>query len=137
MCFQRKEKKKERKKVNQSKIGEKQKTKKNRKGKNNMKSFFGPDNVWANVQNCREQKERKTNSNNNLVKTRGMHEAITFLVTNQIFVFAHALCRTKEKKEKKNKKGKGQNTQKPNFPPKSSFLKSPIDPWLRILSLIW
>jgi len=57
-----------------------------------------------------------------------MHEAITFLVTNQIFVFAHALCRTKEKKEKKNKKGKGQNTQKPNFPPKSSFLKSPIDP---------
>jgi len=51
-----------------------------------------------------------------------MHEAIVFLVTNQIFVFARAPRRTKEKKEK-HRKGKGQNTQKPKFPPNfSKFL---------------
>ena len=55
------------------------------------------------MQNCRKQKERKSNSNNNLVKTRGMHEAITFLVTNQIFVSTFALRRTKEKGKKKEK----------------------------------
>jgi len=48
-----------------------------------------------------------------------MHEAITFLVTNQIFVPVLVSQRTKEEKQKrKTKKGKGQNTQKPKFPPK-------------------
>jgi len=73
------------------------------------------------------KRKKKGNSNNNLVKTQGIHEAITFLVTNQIFVSALAPRQTKERK-KKHRKGKGQSTQKPKFPPKSSFLQSPIDP---------
>jgi len=88
------------------------------------------------MQNCWEQKEKKSNNNNNLVKARGMHEAITFLVTNQILVSALVPHRTKEKREEKQKREMPEHP-KAKFPPKSNFLKSPIDPWLCILALIW
>ena len=50
--------------------------------------------------------KKKGNSNNNLVKTRGIREAITFVVICQIFVSALAPHRTKEKKKKKTEKEK-------------------------------
>ena len=59
--------------------------------------------------------EKKRNSNNNLVKTRGMHEEITFLVTNQILCPLVLRVEPKRKRKRKNKKGKGQNTQNPAF----------------------
>ena len=52
------------------------------------------------------KRKKKGNSNNNLVKTLGMHEAITFFVTNQIFVFALAPRQTKEEKKQKRKRPK-------------------------------
>ena len=57
------------------------------------------------------KRKKKGNSNNNLVKTRGMHEVITFLVTNQIFVSALAPHRTKEKKKTEKEKAKTPKSQ--------------------------
>ena len=77
---------------------------KTKEKKKNMERFL--DQTMS-EQICRiveSKKERKSNSNNNLVKTRGMHEAIAFLVTNQIFVSVLAPRKTKEKKKKKRKK---------------------------------
>ena len=76
-----------------------------------------------NVQNCQKQK-RKEDSDSNLVKTLGMREANTYLVTNQILY----PCWSHIEPKKINRKGKGQDTKKPKFPPKSGFLKTPIGP---------
>ena len=59
--------------------------------------------------------------------TWGTHEAVTFLVTNQIFVSTLVPRRTKEKR-KKNKKGKGQNTQSQISHQRHHSRKCPVDP---------
>jgi len=61
-----------------------------------------------------------------------MREAITFLVTNQIFMPAF-LSRSAKKKTEKEKA----ETPKAKFPTKIRLPKCPIDRWLRMLSLIW
>ena len=77
--------------------------------------------------------KKKENCNSKSVKTWGMREAITCLVTNQIFVFALVPHWTKEKRKQK---GKARTT-KAKSPTKIQLPKSPVDPWLHILSLIW
>ena len=109
MCSKRKEKKKERKKVNNQRLEKSKRKKIEKKEKEYEKGSW--DQTMS-EQMCRiveSKKERKSNNNNDLVKTRGMHEAITFLVTNQILF---SLLLRGEPKRKKKK----QNRQRPKHP---------------------
>ena len=92
----RKAKEKKKKKINRSRVEEKRKKTKEKE------RFVEPNNVLMMCKIVR----KKENSNSDLVKTWGMHEAMTFAVTNQIFVSALAPRRTKEKKKKKTEKEK-------------------------------
>jgi len=103
MCSKRKEKKKERKKVNQSnKDWRKAKEKIEKKEKEYKKGSWDQimsEQIWRIIES---KKESKSNSNNDLVKTQGMQEVITFLVTNQILF--PLLLRGEPKRKKKKEK---------------------------------
>ena len=87
---------------------------------------------------CRIVKSKKKgNSNNNLVKTRGMHEAITFLVTNQIFVSTRAPCRTKEKKKRKRKKQEKVKAKTPKSQSSHQNLAFKKSYWSMIMHIIF
>ena len=109
--IKRKENKRE-KKINQSKIGGKQK--KNKERKKNTERIFGLDSVWTICKIVKSKRKEKQ-------PWLGIHEAITFLVTNQIFVIALVPRQTKEKR--KIDKGKAETPKSPNSPQKSNFLK--------------
>ena len=114
-------KRKEKKKINQSKIEEKQKKRKEKE------KFFEHDNVWT----MRRIVRKKENSNNDLVKTRGMRGAIPFLVTNKSL---YPLLFHAEPKRKGNKKERLEHP-KAKFPTKIQLPKTSC--WSMITHIIF
>jgi len=110
----KKERKRERKRINQSKIEEKQ-NKINREG-----GVLWTKQCLNNVQNCWKRKYKRR-AIVTWLKPGGCVQWSPALVTNQIFVSALVPCRTKEKRKHTRERPE---QPKPNFLPKSNLIKS-------------
>jgi len=108
------QKKRERKRINQSRIEEKQKKIKTKWGVLWTRKYLN------NVQNCQRRKYKRR-AIVTWLKPEGCVKQSPALVTNQIFVSILVPCQTKEERKQKGERPEQPN---PNFLPKSNLIKS-------------